>query len=576
MPFSALLAAVALGPGRRRAGRGRLSPSCSIRSSTPRSGPPTTQVQPPRDVRVRLRRRSATGPDYVRVRIGDTTVRMRSDPASTTGGTASATTGTCTLAAGHVRGHVRGPEPSSRRRDARRRVDHDRAPTDPHAQGGADPDPDARRPSPSPSPSPSRSRPPQPTARARATPRPTPKPTPKAGPRRQPSAPRPRRRGRRCPSPRHGPWTRRRTARRHRDLPSTPAVVAVLVPGRRSGGPGRRRIDDRRRDGGRRSGRRPVAPWGPLTSADRGRPRHRPAATCPPCRSSRPSSRRPASRPRRWRWASSAARRREDDEPDPGPLLAADAAKGVGLGGRRSADRRRRRRWTGRRGRRGRATARRRRPDPPTTTRPPCRAGADRRCSRRARPTRCAPSRAAPRLFFDEGFSGTLAGHERRLVRYTVVRLLDAPDELRGRRDRRPRRGRRGGAPGTPGRLLAGGLPGRRPRLDPQDDARRRSSAAATVADAPTATLPIAAESWTMGDDVDDDVLAAYLASRQPQRLTARRLPAQHDDVLVRDVRDERARIAVRSEPRPGLVPDRGRPWARGRPPTRARRGRRR
>ena len=32
--------------------------------------------------------------------------------------------------------------------------------------------------------------------------------------------------------------------------------------------------------------------------------------------------------------------------------------------------------------------------------------------------------------------------------------------------------------------------------------------------------MPIAAETWTMGEDVDGDVLAAYLESRAP-RLTA-------------------------------------------------------
>ncbi|HUP55195.1 MAG TPA: hypothetical protein VM408_06795, partial [Methylomirabilota bacterium] len=31
----------------------------------------------------------------------------------------------------------------------------------------------------------------------------------------------------------------------------------------------------------------------------------------------------------------------------------------------------------------------------------------------------------------------------------------------------------------------------------------------------PTATMPIAAETWTMGDDVDGDVLNAYLESRR-------------------------------------------------------------
>ena len=42
---------------------------------------------------------------------------------------------------------------------------------------------------------------------------------------------------------------------------------------------------------------------------------------------------------------------------------------------------------------------------------------------------------------------------------------------------------------------------------------------------APTATMPIAAETWTMGErrDIDGDVLAAYL-ERVAGRLTPRRL----------------------------------------------------
>jgi hypothetical protein len=36
------------------------------------------------------------------------------------------------------------------------------------------------------------------------------------------------------------------------------------------------------------------------------------------------------------------------------------------------------------------------------------------------------------RLSFDNGLVNAVDGHERRIVRYRVVRLLDAPDELRG------------------------------------------------------------------------------------------------------------------------------------------------
>jgi hypothetical protein len=36
-----------------------------------------------------------------------------------------------------------------------------------------------------------------------------------------------------------------------------------------------------------------------------------------------------------------------------------------------------------------------------------------------------------------------------------------------------------------------------------------------TISSTPTATMPIAADTWTMGDDIDGDVLAAYLESRR-------------------------------------------------------------
>ncbi len=51
--------------------------------------------------------------------------------------------------------------------------------------------------------------------------------------------------------------------------------------------------------------------------------------------------------------------------------------------------------------------------------------------ARKADPIRDAAP-AAPRLTFDHGLVGPLDGRERRLIRYTLVRLLDMPDELRG------------------------------------------------------------------------------------------------------------------------------------------------
>ena len=121
----------------------------------------------------------------------------------------------------------------------------------------------------------------------------------------------------------------------------------------------------------------------------------------------------------------------------------------------------------------------------------------------------------ATRLAFDEGFSGALAGTERRLIRYTVVRLLDAPNELRGREigilgegDEVELLQKQGvywlvGCPGggrgwihkmTLGHVAGPGSP----------------------YDVPTASLPLTADTWTMGEpEVDDDVLAAYIASRE-------------------------------------------------------------
>ncbi len=134
--------------------------------------------------------------------------------------------------------------------------------------------------------------------------------------------------------------------------------------------------------------------------------------------------------------------------------------------------------------------------------------------ARKADPVR--DSAPAQRLTFDQGFVGDLDGHERRIIRYRVVRLLDSPDELRGAEigfldqgDEVELLEKYGaywlvltpeGQQGWLHKMTLGdvvGEPARRP-------------------DRPIATIPLAAESWTMGEgDVDSDVLAAYLESRR-------------------------------------------------------------
>lgn len=132
--------------------------------------------------------------------------------------------------------------------------------------------------------------------------------------------------------------------------------------------------------------------------------------------------------------------------------------------------------------------------------------------ARKADPIRDATVTA--RLTFDHGLVGPLDGRERRLIRYSVVRLLDSPDELRGSEigfldsgDEVQLLEKRGvywlvlcpdGREGWIHKMTLG-----------------ETSGDTTVQSSPTATMPIDADSWTMGEEADGDVLAAYLESRR-------------------------------------------------------------
>lgn len=132
--------------------------------------------------------------------------------------------------------------------------------------------------------------------------------------------------------------------------------------------------------------------------------------------------------------------------------------------------------------------------------------------ARKADPNRDATVTA--RLTFDHGLVGPMDGRERRLIRYSVVRLLDSPDELRGSEigfldsgDEVQLLEKRGvywlvlcpdGRQGWIHKMTLGEASG---ELTPQASA--------------TATMPIDADSWTMGEEADGDVLAAYLESRR-------------------------------------------------------------
>ena len=134
--------------------------------------------------------------------------------------------------------------------------------------------------------------------------------------------------------------------------------------------------------------------------------------------------------------------------------------------------------------------------------------------ARKADPIR--DSAPVARLSFDHGLVGPLDGRERRVIRYRVVRLLDGPDELRALEIGYLDQGDEvqliekygaywlvlcpDGRQGWLHKMTLGEIVD--VRLEP---------------DIPTATMPIVADSWTMGesDDIDTDVLDAYLASRR-------------------------------------------------------------
>lgn len=127
--------------------------------------------------------------------------------------------------------------------------------------------------------------------------------------------------------------------------------------------------------------------------------------------------------------------------------------------------------------------------------------------ARKADPTRNAV--VIERMSFDHGLVGPVDGHERRVIRYQIVRLLDAPDELRG---------------AEIGELLSGD----EVQLIEKSgtywlvlcpDGRQGWIHKMTLGDVvgePRA--PTAEETWGSGaqeaDDVDDDVLTAFLAAR--------------------------------------------------------------
>ena len=134
--------------------------------------------------------------------------------------------------------------------------------------------------------------------------------------------------------------------------------------------------------------------------------------------------------------------------------------------------------------------------------------------ARKADPIRDATP--APRLTFDEGLVGPIAGRERRVIRYRVVRLLDSPDELRGVEIGYLDQGDEVHLIEKYGAYWLVVAPDGQQGWLHKMTLGETVDADATSSERPTASMPTAADSWTMGEsDVDSDVLEAYLESRR-------------------------------------------------------------
>ncbi len=127
--------------------------------------------------------------------------------------------------------------------------------------------------------------------------------------------------------------------------------------------------------------------------------------------------------------------------------------------------------------------------------------------ARRADPIRDAAP--VPRLSFDHGAVAAVDGLERRLIRYTLVELLDAPDELRASKIGTLTQGDEVQLlekSGSHWRVLC---------PDGREGWIHRMTLGEVVGQAPA---PTAAQAWgtptVERDDVDDDVLAAFMAAR--------------------------------------------------------------